>query len=255
MYERSETDISRKHLEEVVKSIDDPIVVIGGWAVFLLVNEKYKENTGRDYIGSMDIDLGFNLDSPDLEKTTLARVLRKLEGSLGFQMVGFRLQKQMRLATGEQLTDEQAKGMAPYDIFQMNVDLVVDRVPAGFKRAFGFNPIDEPLLGNVFSDPKNRVERQEFGRTVWIPQPNVLLAMKVKSLPGRQLDHKKLKDVADAASLVLFGGAKLGNLLERGFVSKDDLGRFSRAITSKDRAEAAKMIGVDASLIETAISK
>ncbi len=252
MYDKTETDISRRHLEEVVKSIEDPIVVIGGWAVSLLVNEKYKENTGRDYIGSMDIDLGFHMDRPELEKTTLARVLSKLE-SMGFNMVGFRLQKQVNLSTGETLAEEKAKALAQYELFQMNVDLIVDRIPKDFKEKFGFDPIDEPLLMNVFLDPKNRVERQEFGRTVWIPQPNVLLAMKVKSLPGRTVDHKKHKDVADATSLVLFGGAKLGALLASGLVAPEDLVKFTGAITSKDIAEAARLIDLDESIIKAAL--
>ena len=253
MYERSETDISRRHLEEVVKSIDDPIVVIGGWAVYLLVNERYRENTGRDYIGSMDIDLGFRLEGGDPQKTTFARVLRKLEDELGFRMQGFRLQKQMRLATGEPLTDEQARKAASYDIFQMYVDLVVDEIPPDFEKTFGFRPVDEPLLKQVFSDPKNRVERREFGRTVLLPRPDVLLAMKVRSLPGRQQDHKKLKDVADAASLVLFGGANLRDLLVDGSVSKAELEKFASAISTKETDEVARLIGVDSSLIVAAI--
>ncbi|MEW5937292.1 MAG: hypothetical protein AB1665_05695 [Candidatus Thermoplasmatota archaeon] len=254
MYERSETDIARRHLEEVVRSIDDPIVIIGGWAVQFLVNERYRESTGRDHIGSMDIDLGFAMGDGALEKTTLARVLRKLEG-MGFAMVGFRLQKQVNLATGETLPGERAKALASYEIFQMNVDLVVDTIPKGFRKAFGFAPIDEPLLGTVFSDPTKRVERQAFGRTVWVPRPDILLAMKVRSLPGRQLGHKKLKDVADVAALVLFGGARLGDLVGLGLASEENLRKFKRAITPEDRAEAARLIGVDVSLIDAAIPR
>ena len=64
MYAQNEVEISRMHLEEVISSIDEPIVVLGGWAVYFLVNGAYRETTGREYIGSRDIDLGFHEEMP-----------------------------------------------------------------------------------------------------------------------------------------------------------------------------------------------
>jgi hypothetical protein len=72
MYEPKEIELSKYYLKEVIESIDEPIVVLGGWAVYFLVNDKYKETTGREYIGSRDIDLGFNMEETDLDKTAFA---------------------------------------------------------------------------------------------------------------------------------------------------------------------------------------
>ena len=91
MYESSETDISRRHLEEVISSIEEPIVVLGGWAVYFLVSNGYRETTGREYIGSRDIDLGFHMDEKDMDNTAFAKAFRKLTEDLGFKLLSFRL--------------------------------------------------------------------------------------------------------------------------------------------------------------------
>lgn len=253
MYERSITEISRKHLEKVIQSIDEPIVVLGGWAVFFLVNERYRELTGRDYIGSMDIDLGFRLESGDINQTTFARVLKTLVEDLGFQPQSFRLYKQMRLDTGEPLTEKEAGKLQSYEIFQMFVDLVVDEIPSGFKENFGFTPIDEPLLKPVFAGKENRTEVSEFGRAVWLPTPRLLLAMKIKSLPDRQKDYKKLKDVADAAALILFCNARRKDIIGAGLVTGKDLKRFDAAIQPEDIGETARILGMEPETIGNAL--
>lgn len=82
MYEDREIKISRKYLEEVISSIDEPIVVLGGWAVRYLVNDKYQKNTGRYYLGSRDIDLGFQISTRDLKDTAFFKALTKLQNDV-----------------------------------------------------------------------------------------------------------------------------------------------------------------------------
>ena len=101
MYDDNEVAISNRYLKEVITAIDDPIVVVGGWAVYFLVNDGYRETTGRDYIGSRDIDLGFSMSSADLENSALALALKKLEDELGFEHQAFRLFKEIHAETGE----------------------------------------------------------------------------------------------------------------------------------------------------------
>jgi hypothetical protein len=36
--------------------------LLGGWAVYYLVNQSFQKATGRSYIGSRDIDLGFHIN-------------------------------------------------------------------------------------------------------------------------------------------------------------------------------------------------
>ena len=60
MYDPLETDLSRKELTAIFKeSIGIPICLIGGWASYFYVNEKYKRAFGKEYMGSRDIDIFF----------------------------------------------------------------------------------------------------------------------------------------------------------------------------------------------------
>lgn len=155
MYEQNEIEISKKYLNEVIASIDEPIVLLGGWAIYFLINKSYRGTTGRDYIGSRDIDLGFKLSSQNLERSTFAKSYDKLTKDLGFRQLSFRLFKEIHTDTGEALKQDEAKDIPIYQIFPMYVDLVVDRIPDNFRNYFGFTPVDEPLLRHVFANEKN----------------------------------------------------------------------------------------------------
>lgn len=163
MYEPMEIEISMKYLHEVIAAIEEPIVVLGGWAVYFLVNNKFRELQGRDYIGSRDIDLGFKLDEKDLSKSSFANTYRKLVDELGFRPLAFRLFKEIHSETGEILDAEKAKATPIYQIIPMYVDLIVDTIPAGFKKYFGFTPIDEPILKHIFDNDRYKLELLEFG--------------------------------------------------------------------------------------------
>ncbi len=71
MYDVVEVEISRKYLDKVTEILDEPIVMFGGWAVYLTVNEGYKGLTGREYIGSRDIDLGFHINEDSKSQTLI----------------------------------------------------------------------------------------------------------------------------------------------------------------------------------------
>jgi len=255
MYADNEVAISNKYLKEVITTIDEPIVVLGGWAVYFLVNDGYRESTGRDYIGSRDIDLGFSVDPADLENSALALALKKLEDELGFEHQAFRLFKETHAETGEVLEPEEARDMPPYLIFPMYVDLIVDKIPENFREQFGFTPIDEPLLEPVFADSANRTEIGEYGKQLWLPSPNMMLAMKVKSHPDRQKDHKRAKDVADISALLLFGSVKREEGWLAAILSPEDTTRFKEALTPEDIERAAQAIGIEQALIENALAQ
>ena len=68
LYANYETEISFKYLKEVVNILDDPICILGGWAVYFTVNERIKADRGMGYLGSKDIDLGFHIDKTIADK-------------------------------------------------------------------------------------------------------------------------------------------------------------------------------------------
>ena len=83
LYSATETDTSYKYLQQIVKILDEPICILGGWAVYLTVNTNFKKAEGRNYLGSKDIDLGFHIDKSleksKLKNTAMAKSLEKIE--------------------------------------------------------------------------------------------------------------------------------------------------------------------------------
>ncbi len=61
-YQLSETETSQKQLQGILKQLNDPLCLLGGWAVYYIVNQNFQKATGRNYIGSRDIDLGFHIN-------------------------------------------------------------------------------------------------------------------------------------------------------------------------------------------------
>jgi hypothetical protein len=81
MYKEFETRTSYKYLKEVINNLKEPICILGGWAVFFHVNNKFEKEQGRPYLGSRDIDLGFNIE---LNQSTLANTIKILTEKLKF---------------------------------------------------------------------------------------------------------------------------------------------------------------------------
>jgi len=254
MYDDMEVRISERYLADVLMAIDEPIVVLGGWAVRFLVNRRYRENTGRDYLGSRDLDLGFHVGA-DMASSAFAKALQKLEKELGFQNQSFRLFKETHSETGVDLAPEEAKKLAAFQIFPMYVDLIVDTIPEGFREKFGLSPIDEPLIAPIFADAGNRVVRNEFGKTIWLPTPELMLAMKIRSHPARDKEHKRVKDVCDLSALLLFCDLPKGKDWLMRHLSQKDIDRFGKALTQTEIERAAGAIGIDAITVENTLIK
>lgn len=249
MYDRAETDISWEHLREVIENLEEPIVIMGGWAVYFLVNEGYKRNTGRNYIGSRDIDLGFHIGD-DLENSAFHLTYQKLTNDLDFRPLSFgRLFKEIDRNTGNTLAPEVAKNIPSYDIFPMYVDLIVDRITPAFTTHFGFTPIDEDLLQPIFQDAGNRTEREEFKRKLWLPSPDLLLSMKVKSHPNRDKEHKCIKDLSDIVALGLFTGARPT------FSTIPEIETFQKNAREEDIERVAGIVGMEIETIRAAITR
>lgn len=201
-YPKNETDQSFKYLKEVLDILDEPVCMIGGWAIYFTVNENYRAVAKEDYLFSRDIDLGFHFENDsEIEGSTFMKAVKKLEKD-GFEYVGGRMVKQLDWDTGKELSQVEAKKKPQFDVIPMYVDLMVDCIPKKFPE--NYLVFDEPLLSLVFEDNNNRAEIKEFGHKVWLPKPWLLLSTKIKALPNRQKDHKREKDICDIASLLLF---------------------------------------------------
>lgn len=238
MYKEIETRTSYKYLKEAIKSLNGPICILGGWAVFFHINKKFEKAQGRPYLGSRDIDLGFKV-SGDLRKTALSHTIKTLTGKLNFNPLSFRLVKEIHTETEEEVKD---KTTPVHFIFPMYIDLIVDSIPKDFRKVFGFNPIDEPLLKRVF-EKKEYVIIKEFGKSLLLPRLELLLAMKVNSLPNRDMEHKKIKDICDIFALSWYSDINIEEINLAKYVSKKNLQKCLNSISDENFEKACTQIG------------
>jgi len=240
MYKDIETQTSYKYLKEVIGSLNEPICILGGWAVFFHVNEGFAKAQGRPYLGSRDIDLGFSVGKK-MEDSALAKAIEILTKKLKFQWVSFRLLKEIHTETGKEI--KKGENVPSHLIFPMYVDVIVDSIPTNFKKQFGFTPIDEPLLKGVFE--KNEfTPMREFKRKLLLPTSEYLLAMKVNSLPERDKEHKKIKDLCDLFALAWYSSSvNIKKIRLTDYVPEKNIKRCLKAIADDDMAKASAQLG------------
>lgn len=217
MYPDYETRISQEHLTAVFSQMTQPVCLMGGWAVYLTVNAKFNETNGRNYIGSRDIDLGFHIDhkwsSEELQRSALAQSA-KILADRGFFGISSRFVKYYDINTKKELTEEESKKKPSYDMFQLYVDTMGDSTHADAEKILGFPLLDEPLLSHVFVDGKS-VNVTELGGRFTLPMPETLISMKLKSVPGRTKDDKRIKDIADIYALSWYSDVEFPELRRR----------------------------------------
>lgn len=256
MYEPHEIEISSKYLKTVVGRLEEPICLIGGWAVYHMVNKNFKKATGRDYIGSRDIDIGFhfekNWSEKELRESSFAKSIGIIEKELGFVPVGFRYVKEFHIETEKELRTDEVKTTPLHFIFPLYIDPIVDIIHPKFYEVFKFNPVDEPLLEMVFLDKANRMTEKSFGKNLLLPKPHILLATKLNSVIGRDKEHKRLKDIADIFTLLWFTDVEISeiksNLLE--FYERENIKRIISAISRQDIKDVASITGFSGGEVE-----
>ena len=243
MYAEFETRTSYKYLQKVISVLQDPICILGGWAVFLHVNKNFQKAQGRSYLGSRDIDLGFHLDknatAEQMKNSALSKSLDILQDKLKFKSVSFRLLREVHTETEEEI--EEGKIIPAHFIFPMYIDVLVDHIPAKFKEVFRFQPADEPLLRFVFEDQKHREELKEFHKKLWLPKPELLLATKLNALKHRDKEHKKIKDLCDIFALLWYSKEKPRELKKKiiQFVSAEKIHASVSTINEDDYQKAS----------------
>ena len=121
MYSEFETRTSYKYLQETIRALQEPICLLGGWAVFFQVNQNFQKAQGRPYLGSRDVDLGFHFkkDSSvkEMKNSALAKSLEILQEKLHFRPVSFRLLKEIHTETEEEI--EEGKIIPAHFVFPM----------------------------------------------------------------------------------------------------------------------------------------
>ena len=257
MYKEFETKTSYKYLKEIIGNLKEPICILGGWAIFFHVNKKFHGAQGRPYLGSRDIDLGFHIkessSDEELKNSTLSQTISTLKEKQGFKPLNFRLFKEIHTETEEEI--KKGEIVPTHFIFPMYVDLIIDRIPKNFRKMFNFDPIDEPLLRFVFEN-NNYTKVKEFNRNLLLPTPELLLAMKINSLPNRDKEHKKVKDICDIFALLWYSSIKPADVKKEisKYVSGENIQQCLANISKEDMQKASSQIGHTAEEIERVIN-
>lgn len=251
MYKDVETETSYKYLKTVISNLKEPICILGGWAVFFSANKNYQKQMKRIYIGSRDIDIGFNSVSSFKHAASI------LEDKLKFKFVSFRYYKNFHVETGMDISDEEVRLMPQHIYFQIYVDPIMPYADSKLKSGLGFAPIDEPLLKPVFENKKYRRYAKEFGRKLLLPSPEILLATKINSLVNRDKEHKRHKDICDVTALCLFAGIPIDEIIKEGkrLAAKDRLRKFSAINFTEDVKNCANTLGLEPNTIQSIVNK
>jgi len=191
MYDPLETDLSRKELAAIFRdSVGIPICLIGGWASYFYVNEKYKRAFGKEYMGSRDIDIFF---SPKKEKD-FSKVLKKR----GFTKNGFhfRYEKIYDRENKVFVSPEQAKGKQLYNLIYIFLDL--------------FSNQKTRILGSWWD--LEQLKKIRFVRIdeFFVPDIDTLVALKCTAIFARDKADKESKDACDLYALIAYSGRIIG---------------------------------------------
>jgi hypothetical protein len=259
LYEPNEIKTSERQLQKIFTQLPSPTCLLGGWAVYHIVNRSFEKANGRKYVGSRDIDIGFHLDEAStqeqLAKSTFAIAIGIIE-NMGFRSISFRLVKDFNLDTGMELTPEESTRLPLYQIFQLYVDPIVDHINPKIKALLGFVPIDEPLLSLVIQE-KMHTRTILFEKTVLLPKPHVLLAMKLNSALKRDRENKRIKDLVDIYALLWHSNIALPKLKKQLFsiYPKQETARTIQGFTKEDIQKASIAIGINAQEISTVLAQ
>jgi len=249
LYESTEIQTSERYLEEILKLIKGNTCLLGGWAAHHIVNKNFEKTTGRSYIGSRDIDIGFhiarNWSEEQLGESEFCTTLKQIE-DMGFQPIGFRLAKDFRLENGKELTPTESAKLPLHEILRLYIDPVVDYIHPKIQPLLGFVPIDEPLLSLVFTK-KLGTTTKLFGTNVLMPQTHVLLAMKLNSVIKRDKEDKRIKDIADIYALLWYSDTQITQLKNQLFsiYPSEKARTTTQAFIETEIKKVSTIIGVD----------
>jgi len=254
MYLPKEIELSKLYLEKIFRDFKGNICLIGGWAVYQLVNNNYHRVTGREYIGSKDIDVGFHIQKKwtkcELIKSDFSKFINYLK-EMNFIWQAFRLFKDYDFETMEELTLEESKKRPPFNIVRIYIDPIIDNIHPLFNHVFGYDPIDEPLLTLIFEEDLYE-EHTIFGINIKIPQTHIILGMKLNSVTKRDKEDKIIKDISDIYSLMWFSDLEFKDLKIKlyDFYSKVIVEKILTNFEEEQIIKVSESLGVESSEIK-----
>jgi len=96
-----------------------------------------------------------------------------------------------------------------------------------------------------------------FEKTVLLPKPHVLLAMKLNSAPNRDKENKRIKDIADIYALLWHSDIALPQLKNQLFsvYPKEKLRKTIQNFTEEDINKVSTAIGISTQEISRVLTE
>jgi hypothetical protein len=258
------TELSEQELHAVFDAAQPPVCLLGGWAVHLHVTPGFQAAHDREYIGSRDIDIGVHVDTSwtgeELPETPVGDSISAIE-DLGYTRSRFGFVQNFLRDSQERISEAEASEHSMHEVFQVYVDVIPDTTELDrFRDVFGFKPPAEPLLEPVFEEDKGKplaeyVSWSPPAETLIVP-PELLAAMKIRSLPDRDKSHKRVKDIADLHALLWYVTDYTDmrtDALE--YVSDADVERCADVVNESIFEDAATLLQIEAQLISDSITR
>jgi hypothetical protein len=258
------TELSEQELQSVFEAAEPPACLLGGWAVHFHVNPGFQSEHGRGYIGSRDIDMGVHVDSgwgeEEISGAPVGKSISAIE-DLGYTKSRFGFVQNFLRDSQEPISEDEASEYGMHEVFQVYVDVIPDTTELDdFRAVFGFKPPAEPLLKPVFAEAKSEALADYVS---WSPSeekrivpPELLAAMKVRSLPDRDKSHKRVKDVADLHALLWYVkdySEMKTEVLE--YISGADLEQLANAVDETVFENAAQLLQIEQQLVSNSIRR
>ena len=243
LYDERITKLSLDNLITLSNLIDFPICVCGGWAVYYTVNDVFKGKKNREYIGSQDIDIGFSLKpmmtKSELESTNLFKIMRILESN-GYRPEGFRYRKDVVYAKLD-IEDH----MEEDGTFALYVDVLVNSYPPSLNDLYPNCFFEVPLIEQVYNDTQYQVKMSSISDNLFIPTREIIIAMKIHSLPTRGIRHKMVKDLCDLYGLLWYSPKSLEEIAKESakFLEGNSLEKLKNKIDSALMKECEVILG------------
>lgn len=188
MYDPVETELSYSYLSKLQEGCKElRWALLGGWAVYLQVQDNYQRAFGKEYLRSRDIDL--YIDAVD--QTKLAEVIRKLE----FIPSAYHFRYELIYAREEKriLSIEEAKQKPIFNLIYLFLDIFSDR--------------ETKAVGSwVF--PELKTTEREFILEMPVLSVSSLLNLKTNAFFQREKLDKELKDACDIYALLFYSNTK-----------------------------------------------
>jgi len=258
------TELSEQELQTVFQVAEPLVCLLGGWAVHLHVNTGFKQEHGRQYIGSRDIDIGVHVEpgwnQEELADSPVGESINEIQ-ELGYTKSRFGFVQNFLRDTQERISEDEAGNYGMHEVFQVYVDIIPDTTELnGFRDVFGFKPPAETLLEPVFKEDQGKplsdyVSWKVSDEKLIVP-PELLAAMKIRSLPDRDKSHKRVKDVADLHALLWY--VKDYSEIQAevlNYVSESDIESLEDAVGETVFEDAAQLLQIDQQLITESIQQ